>query len=435
MIVLQIDNSYCQLIGLSIQLLRQLKNLLSFTKDSYSKGYPTKVYLIDKDGKFPTGLLSRVQKFLMKEKCQFVSNDIRRPPVPRQSLFKLALGLTPYPDQTNAVKAAGERQRGIVSACTGFGKSVTMAILIDSLQMKTLVIVPNLELKRQLSQSFLEFFGPTDNITVENIDSPSLKKCCQYDILIIDEAHHVAAKTYRDLNKKYWNQIYHRYFFTATPFRSKSEEQILFESLAGDIIYEVDYHTAVANDYIVPMEAYYIEVPKTEIKGNEDSWPAMYAELVVNNEERNHIISILLDSLRINGKYTLCLVKEIAHGEIIQHLVHTDCAFIKGENDDNRVNLLEFSLGERMTLIGTTGVLGEGIDTKPAEYIIIAGLGKSRNSFAQQIGRGFRKSPCKESCKIIIFKDNSHRWTKRHFKEQCKILLEDYGVVPQKLNI
>ena len=48
-----------------------------------------------------------------------------------------------------------------------------------------------------------------------------------------------------------------------------------------------------------------------------------------------------------------------------------------------RVCFLEFNMGEIKTLIGTTGVVGEGVDTRPTEYVIIAGLGKSKPAFMQ----------------------------------------------------
>jgi superfamily II DNA or RNA helicase len=53
----------------------------------------------------------------------------------------------------------------------------------------------------------------------------------------------------------------------------------------------------------------------------------------------------------------------------------------------------------------------------------------------QQCGRGFRRYEDKESCKIILIKDSSHKWTKQHFKAQCKILEEEYGVIPLKINV
>lgn len=308
-----------------------------------------------------------------------------------------------------------------------------MAMLIQRLQLKTLIVVPNLGLRTQLRESMRAIFGSLDNITIENIDSTKLKTAKDYDLLLIDECHHVAAKTYRTLNKKAWSGIYHRYCFTATPFRSRDEEQLLFESIAGQVLYEIDYRTAVANNYIVGVEAYFVEVPTTKIKGNPKSWPSMYSELVVNNDPRNQIIADLLKNLQAAGKAAICLVKEVKHGD---HLVKlTGLPFMHGEAENNRTALLEFLLQESPVLIGTTGVLAEGVDTKPAEFVIIAGLGKSRPQLMQMIGRAVRNYPGKESAKIILILDRSHAWTKSHFKEQCKTLLDVYGIVPSRIQL
>lgn len=341
--------------------------------------------------------------------------------------------MNPYPEQIQAAKIAARAGRGTVTMPTGTGKSVAMALLINELQLRTLIIVPTVELKRQLSECFKRYFGTLDNITIENIGSTRLESASDYDCLIIDEAHHVAARTYRDLNKRAWKKIYHRYFFTATPFRSRDEEQLLYESIAGQVIYRLDYNAAVKNNYICPIEAYYYELPKLEVEGNEMCWTSVYSELVVNRKDRNALIANILAKLHCAGASTLCLVKEIKHGKALHGL--TGVAFANGESDNTAALICEFNSRGRKTLIGTTGVLGEGVDTKPAEYIIIAGLGKSKNALMQQVGRGFRKYPDKESCKVILFKDPSHKWPLDHFKKQCKYLLEEYGVVPTKLEL
>lgn len=334
-----------------------------------------------------------------------------------------------YPEQIEAANVAAKAGRGTICMPTGVGKSVTMAILINKLQLKTLVIVPNLELKRQLRESFTKFFGNLNSITIENIDSKDLNIIKDYDCLIIDEAHHVAAKTYRRLNKKVWNNIYYRFFFTATPWRSNSEEQLLFESIAGNVIYRVDYRNSVDKGYICPMESYYFELPKIETDGVK--WSEVYSDLVVENSYRNRLISDLLVSLEVSKTSTLCLVKEIRHGQILSEMAGIE--FVHGERPDTNKLIDKFNSGEIKALIGTVGVLGEGIDTRPAEYIIIAGLGRSKNAFMQNVGRGFRRFNSKESCKIILFKDLSHKFTKSHFSEQCKILKEEYGQIPIKL--
>lgn len=434
-IKLTIGNSYCLIENLSIEQHKALKDVLSYELDPkanyFSGGFrPRKQSLLSAKGSFPTGLLSLVKKFIIDQKIEtYVEDDIRALPMPLESTISLSLHVTPYTEQIEAAEACQRAKRGIVRAVTGFGKSITMALLIEKLQMRTLIIVPNLELKRQLTDSFKQYFGSLGNITIENIDSRTLLKANDYDCLIIDEAHHVAAKTYRKLNKSVWNGIYYRFFFTATPFRSRDEEQLLFQSIAGDLIYDVSYDTAVKKGYIVPMEAYYIEVPKTKTTAN--TWPQVYSQLIVHNEVRNQYIINLLTSLK--NESTLCLVKELAHGNILTKAI--DGFFVHGTNEDTPYLIRLFNETKLKTLIGTTGVLGEGIDSRPCEYVIIAGLGKSKPQFMQSCGRAFRNSPGKTSAKIIIILDKSHKYLRDHYKAQVKYLGEEYGVIPTKLVI
>lgn len=438
MLTLTIDNSYSKVTGLNNEQMSELKALLNYEKDLnaayYGAGRPTRRYLIDKYGTFPSGLLPLVKKWIYLHSFSQVDN--RRLPVSTIE-FKPKWAFTPYPEQFDAVLACADAHRGTISAVTGFGKSITMAMLITYLGCKTLVIVPNLGLKAQLIATFTELFGNLNSITVENIDSPNLNKPGDYDCLIIDEAHHAAAKTYRTLNKKMWGGIYYRFFFTGTAFRSRDEEQLLLESITGSVIYSIDYHQAVAARYITPVEAYYVDLPKTATDAY--TWADVYSSLVVNNANRNRIISDLLASLHRQNLPTLCLVKEIAHGNrIIENLVSDHkfgIPFVQGDNEYNSVLIEAFNAKFKPLLLGTNGCLGEGVDTRPAEYIIIAGLGKSKNQFIQQVGRGLRKCEGKQSCKIILFRDSSHKYTLRHFNAQKKILLDVYGVKPVKLNV
>lgn len=439
MVTLKIDNSISRIEGLDKQLFGKLRQVLSYSKDpttQYMYGsYNARYYLLNLKGFFPTGLLHYVLTFFKEKALVYSVEDLRRAPTPKKGIFTIDLvnkGIVPYPEQIS-ISALPKffKARGVISACTGFGKSIAMALLVNELQLRTLIIVPNLVLKQQLTDSFKELFGNTDNITIENIDNAALPKMTDYDVLIIDEAHHVAAKTYRDLNKKAWNKIYHRYFFTATPYRSKAEEQMLFEAIAGGIIYRVGYPAAVKKGYICPVEAFYIEVPKITPTGNISSWPAMYNELVVNKDTRNTMISFLILKLQPAAP-VLCLVKEIKHGEILSEL--TGVPFVSG-HADNKHLIEDFNAGRIRSLIGTSGVLGEGVDTKAAEFVILAGLGRSKPQFMQMVGRGVRRYPGKDSCKVIIVSDKSHKWTKSHFKEQCKILKEEYGVIPSKITL
>ena len=423
MVTVLVGNSYSQIRGMSPGQETEIRKLLSYTTDAgqayFSGGRQHRRYLIDKRGYFPTGLLHRLPDW------EAMYQDMRLKPSSKPAIeFK---SLPPYPDQLKAVDVAVKVCRGTLSLPTGTGKSLVIALIASRLNVKTLVVVPSLEIKKQLQEAVKAL----KNVTIHNIDSPALAKAKDFDCLIIDEAHHTAAKTYQKLNKTAWTGIYYRYFLTGTAFRNNVEETLLFEAIAGEVIYKLDYKTAVTRGYIVPVEAYYLDIPKQPTDAY--TYAEVYSQLVVNNEARNNAISALLLRLSLSQVPTLCLVKEVAHGKLLARL--TGLPFVSGADDDSRGLIDEFNTGGIKSLIGTAGILGEGVDTKPAEFVVIAGLGKAKSQFMQQVGRGVRRFNGKESAKIIIIRDGSHKFTLRHFNAQKRILLDEYGARLVKLEL
>lgn len=420
MIILTIGNSFSTISGCTVELEKELRELLSYVIGDFFNGFgPKKVSLLSKRGDFPTGLLNNVKSALLGHSFKII--DKRVIPAIQPGLLT-SLKIIPYVSQLEAIRQAGLKERGTIVMPTGSGKSLVITLIAAQLGVRTLIVVPTIEIKNQLITTVKSVVKNNITITVENIDSSRLKNLKDFDCLIIDEAHHTAAKTYRDLNRKVWNNIYYRFFFTATPFRSNSDENLLFKSIAGDVIYKLDYKDAVASNYIVPIESYYIELPKQ--RNDYYTWSEVYKNLIVENTARNQTIGRLLLGLKSAQIYALCLVKEIKHGELLSEL--TGIEFANGQDKKSSKKIEEFNAGKIKILIGTEGILGEGVDTKPCEYVIIAGLGKAKSSFMQKCGRAVRTYPNKKSAKIIIFKDKSHKFTSRHFETQKKILLEEY---------
>ena len=434
MVRLVINNSYSKILGLTQIQEKDLRKEFSYIvggKNSYFSKYgPKRRSLISKYGEFPSGLLNRVRHYLRHNSIKFETESTCKSPgmLKVNSTIK---NIKPYDWQTEASDAIAYYARGTIEACTGSGKSIAIALTIAKIGVKTLVVVPNLELKKQLTGLFNEVFEDPSFISVENIDSNNLKKQGDYDLLILDEVHHAASATYQKLNKKYWNGIFFRACFTATAFRNDDEETLLYEGIAGTVRYRLNYKKAVKHGYIVPIEAYYLESAKQKTEAF--TYASVYSELVVNNDYKNQMIAYLLEYISSQGKSVLCLVKEINHGKNLSK--RTGFRFASGESEESREDIQRFNSGEITTLIGTEGILGEGVDTKPCEFVIIAGLGKAKSNLMQKIGRCVRKYQNKTSGKVFLIKDTSHKYLLRHFKEQCKIIEEEYGIKPLKLDV
>lgn len=447
MIALKINNSYSSISGLSIEQFKTLREILSYKlpkAQSYFSRDPAqgKRYLLDKRGEFPTGLLYLVEIYLSLLSRPVSKLDHRKRPEAQPGRFEASMSLKPYPEQITAAKMLFRAHRGICSAVTGFGKSLIIALLVDLLQVRTLVVVPSLELKTQLRETLKKIFPKTQigglglDIAVENIAAlDPKKKLIGYDAVIIDEFHHSAAKTYRELNKKSWVDVYHRFGFTATCFRSISEEKLLLESMLSQVVYKIDHAEAVSKGYVLPLEAYYFELPKIEVK-SADNWAAVYSELIVNRKDRNEKIVSLGNRLFVGCKSTLILVNQIDHGEILQQMfsdIGLEVPFANGEDSTSSEHIADFSCG-KLKLLVASSVVGEGVDTRACEYIILAGgSGKSRVKLMQNAGRSFRKFVGKDSGKIITFKDYSHKWLIGHHAHFMKTMREEYGVKSIKL--
>ena len=235
MLNLIVNNSTSRLEGFTPSQFSAIRNELSYTPPSNGFTFSYPQALIDKKGQFATGLMERLLLLLEMQGWPVSIQDLRIEPQKATTPFYISLPVNPYPEQLQAVAALETHGRGVVVANTGFGKSIVVGLAIEAMQVPALVIVPNLNLKKQLTDSLRQFFpevtvgGWGSTICVENIDALENKKGPHsYGLMVIDEMHHAAAKTYRKINKGIAASIYYRLGLTATFFRFQKSEDILW---------------------------------------------------------------------------------------------------------------------------------------------------------------------------------------------------------------
>lgn len=352
--------------------------------------------------------------------------------------------------QVEAAKAALDADgRGIISAPTGTGKSFLACMLLYGFGAKTLIVVPSLTLKEQLTKTVNWLFGLDTagplvkrkaeyTVTIENIDAlRPTDDLSGVDLLLIDEYHHAAATTYRKLSRTLWAGIYWRIGLTATPFRSRDDEMLLMSSIVSDLIYDLPYKKAVADGLIVPLEIYWVDAPKLEGRTKiYNEYHDAYRAIVVENEGAHDMIADLVAGFYEEQISTLVLCRQIDHGKAVQATLLSrgiDVPFAEGESALKEHDIQSFCEQAESTLLGTVGVLGEGVDTKPAEYVVIAGAGKAKVQFMQNAGRVFRIFPGKTSGKLIIVRYSGSPWLENHFDQVMQICRDEYGIEPLKL--
>jgi superfamily II DNA or RNA helicase len=163
----------------------------------------------------------------------------------------LTLDVQPRPYQQTAVRNwLANGGRGVVVLPTGSGKTIVAFMAMEQAPVRTLVIVPTIELLRQWHDGLVKHLGlPVElvgvvgggerrlgPITVMTYDSAAMpqRKLAEFGLLIVDEVHHLPAPTYRRIAAK--TAAPWRLGLSATPERSDGMHEEL-ATLIGPEVY------------------------------------------------------------------------------------------------------------------------------------------------------------------------------------------------------
>lgn len=305
------------------------------------------------------------------------------------------------------------------------GKTMVVSKMIWDLGVNTLVITPNKSITDNMMSTLKHHFGKgkveklttktkkiKKPINVVNIQAlvkinPNVLK--DIDAVFIDEFHHAAADTYREVNLKHLKNCYYRIGVTATNFRNDGADMAL-ESVLSNVLYTYTIKQAIKEGYLVKPE---FEIVDTEV-WDDGNYQETYKSAIVENEARNNLIADIAKEEFENNKHIIILVQQIEHGEKLQKMLEGS-EFIHGNVKDlDREKLMEnFRKGKYRILIGTS-VIGEGVDLPIADTLIMAGGGKAKSQVLQNVGRVLRTFKGKLSALIIDFTDEGSRWLTEH---------------------
>ncbi len=166
--------------------------------------------------------------------------------------FRARLALTPRPYQEDALAAwLAADGRGVVVLPTGAGKTVLALMAIERLRLRTVIVVPTIELLYQWRAAVIERLGvpkskvgvvgdgrrevrPVTIITYASAGMPEAP-IGGAGLLICDEAHHLPSPSYRRIPARAGAP--YRLGITATPERSDGTEGAL-DRLLGPVVYQ-----------------------------------------------------------------------------------------------------------------------------------------------------------------------------------------------------
>jgi ATP-dependent helicase IRC3 len=345
----------------------------------------------------------------------------------------MTITLRPY--QQEALDAiVNSEQNGVskqlVVLPTGAGKTILFSHLplIRKNTLPMLVLAHRAELLEQ-AKNKIQASNPTLVVEIEQAE----KKAGQVDVvvasvatlgrnntprileyskdyfksIVIDEAHHAAAITYRRV-VDYFNPPF-LLGVTATPQRSDNTR---LTDVFEEIVYYKSIQDLIENGYLCPLIGYRVKTNTdiTEVEIQNGDYNQSQLEDHINTSERNAHIVASYNNLASFSK-AIVFAAGVSHARDLATSFAqngTSVRVILGTTpSEERAQILkDFSSGVVKVLVNV-GVLTEGFDEPSLETIIIAKPTRSTLLYTQIVGRGTRLYDGKPHCTIIDISDTT----------------------------
>ncbi|KAF7347873.1 DEAD-box family helicase [Mycena venus] len=250
--------------------------------------------------------------------------------------------------------------------------------------------------------------------------------------IVIDEAHHAAAPSYRRLLANFDNDIKHPdadfkppvlphkipiIGFSATFSR---HDGLALGSVFDRVVYHRDFLEMIKEQWLcdVRFTTVHANINLKNVIVNSrtgDFNPTSLAQVVNTDTVNNMVVKSWLDKAGSTRKSTLVFCVNVAHVEALTQTfraygIDARYVFSGTPMSERQALIASFKAGQFPVLINCA-ILTEGADIPNIDCVVVARPTRSRNVFAQMIGRGMRLSPStgKQDCRIIDFVDSVSR--------------------------
>lgn len=474
LLVTQADMLYIPEKSLSPAAQMEIRRLATFANPEFFRaqsmhqsvfGKPRLIDLSElRDGRvaIPRGCKAQLEQLIQEAHVTAHYSDERSTGNPIEMAFKGTL----HPEQQIAADQMLIYEDGIMSAPTGFGKTVIGAYLIAAIGLPTLVIVPKTALITQWKSQLERFVDITDNrepvrtpkgriskkqppligqigggktavsglIDVASFQSlsgkdrqtgePIVKDLVRnYGLIICDECHHAAAPQLELVLKS--APAKYVYGLSATPERSDGLTRAL-SMLCGPLRYVIDPKTQAIQQgiqRIVRPRFTGIRLPAYEPGASFNQ----ILDLLCAHTARNELIVDDALEAASSGRHPLVLSKRKKHAEELCRLFRDrghEPILLTGEIDaKERKAILSKLPGfehEHRIIVATESLLSEGFDLAYLDNLFIATPIAWDGSVTQQAGRLHRNYDGKQRVEIFDYVDLSIPMLARMYQKRLK---------------
>lgn len=228
--------------------------------------------------------------------------------------------------------------------------------------------------------------------------------------LIVDEAHHAAADTYQSLLGHFTPAF--TLGLTATPDRPDGRPIL---EIFRDAAHRLSLEEAIRRGELVPIRCVRVRtnVDLTRVRFNEVQYNRHDLERTVTIPARNRLI---VDTYlgHVPGRKGVAFCVNVRHAEelagLFQELGVAARSVSGAMRAEERDQLLRAFADGALTMLCACDILNEGWDCPDVEVLLMARPTLSKIVYMQQLGRGTRKAPGKESLIVFDFVDNAGRY-------------------------
>jgi len=334
-------------------------------------------------------------------------------------------------DQGTVAAKIADSDDGVLSAPTGFGKTVLGAWIIGRRKTNTLVLVHRTALMEQWRQQLATFLGlkPTDigvigggsKQVTGSIDVAMMQSLqrrgevkdlvANYGQVIVDECHHVSAFTFerilREVKAKYVLGL------TATPIRKDGHHPIIFMQ-CGPIRERIHPRQAAAKR---PFEHNVLLRPTAfslESSGEDLTVQQIYAALASDMPRNTQIIHDVTSAVA-DGRCPLVLTERLQHLTILsdalrkefKHVIVLRGGMGKKQRKASMTELNAIPDGESRVILATGRYIGEGFDDSRLDTLFLAMPISWRGTLQQYVGRLHRLHHDKVEVRVYDYVDQT----------------------------
>jgi superfamily II DNA or RNA helicase len=385
--------------------------------------------------------------------------------------------------QVQGVNAALEYRRGILWHATNAGKTEILAAIVANLSrqldLKGLVIVPNLTVLMEISKRLplrlggnprvvvwnkTKKVGPVTVVTYQSLDVEARKKgesskliefSHECDFVMTDETHHAQSPAYQKILMGAQNAFW-RIGFTGTADKStkrKDAEVVAkskdgarwhrwhMEQFLGPVIDRIDNAFMIEQGYSAKPKIIVIDdrncfgptviTPKGKITadGSYEPPPNLYGKVfkLAATQDTKWVKNVVkcIRLLTQAKKPPFVFTHSIEHIEAIEAMCKVrgvECKVLHGKHsDEERIKVLKEYDEKQDFAVLTSTIFSEGLSISGMRSLILAGARKTPVELLQRIGRGIRAKEEDNTVLVVDFVPSHSDMLRRHALERLAV--------------